>query len=382
MSASGLTLPGLDSGDLPSAAELRDRVRGSRNPHPADAAAYAEIMSTLAFGKSFTDHMVHSRWTPSSGWGPLTLEPFGPIELSPAASVLHYGQEIFEGLKAYRWSDGSIRAFRPGFNAARLANSARRLALPELPAEDVVASIVGLIEADERWVPTADGATLYLRPFAFSSEPFLGVRAGHQVDYYLIASPVGPYFAHGFEPVDIWVSSTYHRAGAGGMGDAKTGGNYAASLRPQAEASDRGFEQVLFLDASTNTYVDELGGMNHVVVDADGTVRTPNLTGTILEGGTRDSLLTLLADSGREVRQEPIALADLLADIRSGSVAEVFACGTAAVVTPVGRLAGEDFDVTVADGRPGPVTTNLHAHLTDIQFGRREDAHGWMYRLL
>jgi branched-chain amino acid aminotransferase len=354
----------------------------TRTAHPTSDAARKAALADPGFGRYYVDHMVVIDYVEGDGWQDPRIIPMGDWSLHPAAAVLHYGQEIFEGLKAYRWSDGSIRAFRPGFNAARLANSARRLALPELPAEDVVASIVGLIEADERWVPTADGATLYLRPFAFSSEPFLGVRAGHQVDYYLIASPVGPYFAHGFEPVDIWVSSTYHRAGAGGMGDAKTGGNYAASLRPQAEASDRGFEQVLFLDASTNTYVDELGGMNLVVVDADGTVRTPNLTGTILEGGTRDSLLTLLADSGREVRQEPIALADLLADIRSGSVAEVFACGTAAVVTPVGRLAGEDFDVTVADGRPGPVTTNLHAHLTDIQFGRREDAHGWMYRLL
>ncbi|MGC5629766.1 branched-chain amino acid aminotransferase [Georgenia sp. Z1344] len=375
-------MPGLDSAALPPAGELAARVTGERSDHPADDAAYADVMGNLAFGTAFTDHMVRATWTHDSGWGPLRLEPYGPLQLSPAASVLHYGQEVFEGLKAYRWADGSVRTFRPGFNAARLAHSARRLALPELPAEDMIASLAALLAHDERWVPGDEGASLYLRPFMFSSEPFLGVRAGRQVEYLLIASPVGPYFVNGFEPVGIWVSSTYHRAGAGGMGDTKTGGNYAASLLPQAEAYEKGFEQVLFLDASTNTYVDELGGMNLVVVDSDGTVRTPGLTGTILEGGTRDSLLTLLAESGREVRQEPIALADLLADIRSGAVAEVFACGTAAVVTPIGRLAGEDFDVTVGDGRPGPVTRSLHAELTDIQYGRAADAHEWMYRLV
>ncbi|MGO1511103.1 MAG: branched-chain amino acid aminotransferase [Actinomycetaceae bacterium] len=375
-------MPGLASAELPPAVELAARVTGERNPHPAGDAAYAEIMGDLSFGTAFTDHMVRATWTHDDGWGPLRLEPYGPLQLSPAASVLHYGQEVFEGLKAYRWADGSVRTFRPGFNAARLAHSARRLALPELPAQDVIASLAGLVAADDRWVPGDEGASLYLRPFMFSSEPFLGVRAGRQVEYLLIASPVGPYFVHGFEPVGIWVSSTYHRAGAGGMGDTKTGGNYAASLLPQAEAYEKGFEQVLFLDSSTNTYVDELGGMNLVVVDADGTVRTPGLTGTILQGGTRDSLLTLLAEGGREVREEPIALVDLLADIRSGAVAEIFACGTAAVVTPIGRLAGEDFDVTVGDGSPGPVTRALHAELTDIQYGRGADDHEWMYRLL
>ncbi|MBU4337094.1 MAG: branched-chain-amino-acid transaminase, partial [Actinobacteria bacterium] len=218
-------------------------------------------------------------------------------------------------------------------------------------------------------------------PFMYASESFLGVRASQEVEYLVIASPVGPYFAKGVQPVSIWVAQDYHRAGPGGTGAAKCGGNYAASLLPQTEAYAKGCEQVCFLDAATNTYLEELGGMNVMVVDADGSVRTPPTSGDILEGVTRSSILQLLTDAGHEVREEPIALADLLAQIGSGQVAEVFACGTAAVMTPIGRLAGADFDVTVNGGQAGPVTMAIRTELTDIQYGRRPDRHGWLHRL-
>ncbi|MPV38012.1 branched-chain amino acid aminotransferase [Georgenia subflava] len=376
------TLSGPTAAELRPAAELAPRFPLTANASPAAADAHAQVMDHLTFGVAFTDHMARASWTPAEGWHAHRVGAFAPLTLSPAAAVLHYGQEIFEGLKAYRHDDGSVWTFRPGFNAARLNASARRLALPELPEEDFVASLAALVGADERWVPEAAGSSLYLRPFMIATEPFLGVRSAHAIEYLVIASPVGPYFVHGFQPVAIWVAQDYHRVGRGGMGAAKTGGNYAASLLPQQEAYAKGFEQVCFLDAATGTHLEELGGMNVFVIDADGTVRTPSLTGTILEGGTRASILQLLRDGGRTVREETIALTELLEQIRSGEVVEAFACGTAAVITPIGRLAGEDFDVTVADGAPGQVTTELYTTLTDIQYGRREDPHDWMYRLV
>ncbi len=376
------TLTGLSAAELPPAADLARRFPLTPNAAPAAEDAHGEVMGNLSFGVAFTDHMVHARWTPAQGWHDRRTEAFGPLTISPAAAVLHYGQEVFEGLKAYRHDDGTVWTFRPGFNAARFNASARRLALPELPEEEFVGSLAALVAADERWVPGTDGSSLYLRPFMVATEAFLGVRAAHEIDYLVIASPVGPYFPHGFTPVSIWVSQDFHRVGPGGMGAAKTGGNYAASLLPQQEAYAKGFEQVCFLDAATGTQVEELGGMNVFVVDADGAVRTPALTGTILEGGTRASILQLLRDGGREVREETITLSVLLEQIRSGAVRELFACGTAAVITPIGRLAGADFDVTVADGAPGEVTRELYATLTEIQYGRRPDPHQWMYRLV
>jgi branched-chain amino acid aminotransferase len=376
------TLTGLSAAQLPAASELLARFPLTVNPAPASDPEYDAVMANLSFGVAFSDHMVRARWTREEGWHDHRTEPFGPLTLSPAAAVFHYGQEIFEGLKAYRHDDGSVWTFRPGFNAARFNASARRLALPELPEEDFVASLAALVAVDQRWVPGVEGSSLYLRPFMIATEAFLGVRSAHELEYLLIASPVGPYFVNGFQPVSIWVAQDFHRVGPGGMGAAKTGGNYAASLLPQQEAYDKGFEQVCFLDAATNTHLEELGGMNVFVVDADGAVRTPALTGTILEGGTRAAILQLLRDAGRTVREETIELASLLEQIRSGQVAEMFACGTAAVITPIGRLAGEGFDATVADGAPGPVTTELYTTLTDIQHGRRADPHDWMYRLV
>jgi len=354
------------------------------NPHPAADGEYGRIMGALDFGQDFTDHMAHMRWTSAQGWHDRGVIPYGALSLTPGAAVLHYSQSVFEGMKAYRHADGSVWTFRPGFNAARINRSARRMALPEIPREDFLASVVDYVRADERWVPSQDGSSLYLRPFMFASESFLGVHPADQIDYYVIGSPSGPYFTGGFQPVSIWVSTAYHRAGPGGTGTAKAGGNYAASLLPQKEAGERGFSQVCFLDTYEEKYLEELGGMNLFVVMADGTVRTPALTGVILEGGTRSALMRILREQGTEVREERIALADVVGGIETGDVTEVFACGTAAVVTPIGRLAGDgasgvdEFDVTIP---VGPVTRAVYRNLVDIQMGRVPDPYGWTYRI-
>ena len=342
----------------------------------------AELMTAPGFGRVFTDHMARVTWRQDTGWTGHRVEAYGPLALDPATAVLHYGQEIFEGLKEYRHADASVWTFRPEANARRFAASARRLALPELPVADFVASIEALVRADAAWVPAEPETSLDLRPFMYASEVFLGVRPSLEAEYVVIASPVGPYFAGGVHPVSIWVSQDYHRVGAGGTGTAKCGGNYAASLLPQQEAHARGCDQVAFLDAATNTTLEELGGMNLYVVGADGTVATPALTGSILEGVTRSSILRLLADRGVAVAERTITLTEVLAGLRDGSVTEVFACGTAAVVTPIGRLAGADFDLTVGDGGAGALTMSVREELTDIQYGRRPDPHGWMHRLV
>ncbi len=354
--------------------------------HPTDAPRPAEeraaLIASPTFGTVFTDHMARISWSAEQGWHDRRVEKHAPLQLSPAAAVLHYAQEVFEGLKAYRHADGSVWTFRPEANAARLASSAHRLALPVLPAEDFLGSIEALVRTDADWVPAGEETSLYLRPFMYASESFLGVRPAREVEYLVIASPVGPYFTSGVKPVSIWVVQGYHRAGPGGTGAAKCGGNYAASLLPQQEAYERGCEQVCFLDATTNSELEELGGMNVFVVHADGSVATPPLNGSILEGVTRSSILTLLAEAGHEVQERPIRLAELRRGLEDGSVAEVFACGTAAVVTPIGRLASDDFDLTVADGGTGPVTAAVRRQLTDVQYGRAEDRHGWMRRLV
>ncbi|ACQ79676.1 branched-chain amino acid aminotransferase [Beutenbergia cavernae DSM 12333] len=374
------TTPATNSATSPQSAEDTFDVRPSS--HPRTAEERAEVLSDLGFGVAFTDHMARATWTSDAGWHDRRIEAYAPLQLDPAAAVLHYAQEIFEGLKAYAHADGSVWAFRPEANARRFARSARRLALPELPEEDFLASIRALVHTDVEWVPTSSGASMYLRPFMFASEAFLGVRPAKRVEYLVIASPVGPYFTRGFTPVSIWVSEEYHRAGPGGTGEAKCGGNYAASLLPQQEAYAHGCDQVCFLDSSTNTLLEELGGMNLFVVGADGVVSTPRLSGTILEGVTRSSILELLGEQGHEVRERDIPLAEVLDGVASGAVTEVFACGTAAVVTPVGRLASARFDVSVADGAAGAVTTAIHTALTDVQFGVQEDTHGWMQRLV
>lgn len=340
----------------------------------------AMILSAPGFGKHFTDHMVTATWTPEGGWHDARVRAFGPITLSPAAAVLHYAQEIFEGLKAYRHDDGSVWGFRPDANAARFARSAQRLALPPLPEETFLASIEALVRADVDWVPTGGEASLYLRPFMFASESFLGVRPAQEVTYCLIASPAGAYFSGGVSPVSIWLTTDYSRAAPGGTGAAKCGGNYAASLAAQQEAIGHGCDQVCFLDATEHRWVEELGGMNLYFVHADGTLVTPELTGTILEGVTRSSILTLAAELGLQVAERKVSVDEWRDGVASGDITEVFACGTAAVVTPLGRLAWDGGEVVMGT-EAGPTTMNVRQALLDLQYGRAADTHGWMRRL-
>ena len=356
-----------------------------RNDEPLPAEQRAQILATPGFGKSFTDHMVTVTWTAADGWHDAQVRPYGPLQLDPSAAVLHYAQEIFEGLKAYRHADGSVWAFRPDQNAARFQRSARRLALPELPAEDFLESVRALVEVDQEWVPSPEGGgetSLYLRPFLFASEAFLGVRPAAEVTYCVIASPAGPYFSGGVQPVSIWLSTDYTRAAPGGTGAAKCGGNYAASLAAQVEASAHGCDQVCFLDAVERRWVEELGGMNIYFVLDDGSVVTPELTGTILEGVTRDSILDLLRDAGHEVVERRVGIDEWRSGAASGRIREVFACGTAAVVTPIGRLVSPEGELVMGDGGTGEVTAAVRSRLLDLQYGRAADPHGWMHRLV
>lgn len=352
----------------------------TRNLVPRSAQERAEILANPGFGKYFTDHMVDICWSVGGGWHRPRVQPYGPISLDPAAAVLHYGQEIFEGMKAYRHADGSIWTFRPEANAGRMRRSAERLALPELPLEYFVDSLRQLIAVDANWVPSAPETSLYLRPFMFAKEAFLGVRPAEKVAYYVIGSPAGAYFHGGVAPVSIWLSTTYARAGKGGTGAAKTGGNYASSLVAQAEASENGCAQVMFLDSSEGKYLEELGGMNIVLVYKDGTLITPQ-SDSILEGITRDSILQLARDRGHTVEERRVTIDEWRDGAASGDIIEVFACGTAAVVTPIAQLKAADFTIGSADAAAGELTMSLRQELTDIQYGRAEDRHGWLTRL-
>jgi branched-chain amino acid aminotransferase len=338
------------------------------------------ILADPGFGKHFTDHMVSIEWTLGDGWHDAEVLPYGPLQLDPAASVLHYAQEIFEGLKAYRHADGSIWTFRPEANAARLQRSAVRLALPQLSTEDFVESIKQLIAVDGKWVPSAPETSLYLRPFMFATESFLGVRTAQKVGYYVIASPAGAYFTGGVAPVKIWLSTEYARAGRGGTGAAKTGGNYASSLLPQEEAYENGCAQVLFLDSAEGKYLEELGGMNIFLLYKDGTLVTPE-SGSILEGITRDSIIQLAKDRGHNVEHRKVSIGEWRDGVANGDIVEVFACGTAAVVTPIAQLKGDGFAIGDADAPAGEFTMSIRQELTDIQYGRRPDTHGWLTRL-
>jgi len=354
----------------------------TRQPHPAPTPAdvRAEVLANPGFGTNFTDHMVAIDWRENIGWHNARIGPRGPIALDPAAAVLHYAQEIFEGLKAYQQPDGGLALFRPEANAARFNASAERLAMPALPEETFVESIRLLVDADRDWVPAMDGASLYLRPFMIATEAFLGVRPAKAYQYLVIASPAGNYFKSGSPAVSIWVSD-YTRAAPGGTGAAKCGGNYAASLVPQAEAIARGHDQVVFLDAAEHKWIEELGGMNVYFVFDDGTLVTPALTGTILPGITRDSLLALAREEGLTVREDRYSIDQWRADAASGRLVETFACGTAAVVTPIGKVSGRDGEFTIGSGGPGQLTQKLKSRLVGIQRGEIADTHGWMQRI-
>jgi len=350
------------------------------NESARSTAEHANIIAEPGFGKYFTDHMVDICWSERGGWHRPRVQPYGPISMDPAAAVLHYAQEVFEGLKAYRHADGSIWGFRPEANAARMQRSAKRLALPELPTEYFVESLKQLIAVDSRWVPSLGETSLYLRPFMFAKEAFLGVRPAAKVNYYVIASPAGAYFTGGVTPVSIWISTDYSRAGKGGMGAAKTGGNYASSLVAQQEAYAHGCAQVLFLDAEGGKLIEELGGMNVVFVRKDGTLVTPE-SPSILGGITLDSLLQLARDRGLKTEQRKVSIDEVREGVASGDIVEMFACGTAAVVTPIAQFVADGYTIGEADAPAGDLTMSLRNELTDIQYGRVEDRHGWMLQL-
>lgn len=342
------------------------------------AAERAEILVNPGFGDHFTDHMVSITWAKDQGWHDAKVLPYGPIPMDPASSVLHYGQEIFEGLKAYRHADGSIVVFRPEENGKRLNESAVRMALPEIPVELFVEAIHQLVKIDADWVPTNPDQTLYLRPFMIADESFLGVRAAQRARFMVIASPAGPYFSGGVKPVSIWLSKGLSRAGNGGTGAAKCGGNYAASLLPQNIAAENGCQQVLFTDSSTADTIDELGGMNLFLVRSDNTLLTPALNGNILPGITRKSLIELARARGYTVEERAVTVSEWRKGVADGSITEAFACGTAAAITPIGQLKSDNFVIDFGDAAPGELTMSLREELTGIQFGTRADAHGWI----
>lgn len=347
------------------------------NESPTPDAEREAALANPGFGKFYTDHISLMNYTEDTGWHDPRIVPMGSFELHPAAAVLHYGQEIFEGLKAYRHDDDSVWLFRPDRNAARFAASARRLMMAPLPEEVFLASIKELVALEEKWVPKPEGEqSLYIRPFQFADEPYLGVREAHRYLYSVITTPVGAYYP---APVRLWVTSKYKRAA--GTGLAKCGGNYAASLLAAKEAETLGCGQVLYTDSAESKWIEECGTMNFMVVTADDELLTPNL-GNILAGVTRESLLAIAPDHGLTPVERPISVDELFEGLDSGHITEVLACGTAAVITPiVGFTSEKRGDETVGDGNPGPKTQALRQHLMGIQYGHEEDKHGWMQRV-
>ncbi|MFE3265276.1 branched-chain amino acid aminotransferase [Streptomyces sp. NPDC059215] len=354
---------------------------------PRSDAEREALLTSPGFGRHFTDHMVTIKWTEGRGWHDGQLVPYGPLSLDPANMTLHYAQEIFEGLKAYRQPDGSVATFRPDKNARRFQASARRLGMPELPVETFIEACDVLVQQDSAWVPAHGGEeSLYLRPFMIATEVGLGVKPANEYLFLVIASPAGAYFPGGVKPVSIWLSEDRVRAVPGGMGDAKTGGNYAASLLAQAEAAAKGCDQVCYLDAVEHRWIEELGGMNLYFVYGGAAgekpvIVTPSLSGSILEGVTRDSLLTVARDLGYESREDRVSIDQWQRDAENGTLTEVFACGTAAVITPVGTVKRTGAEWKQSGGEPGEVTMRLREALLDIQRGVTADRHGWMHPL-
>lgn len=330
------------------------------------------------FGRVFTDHMVVIEYDEEQGWRDARITARGTFNLDPATPVLHYAQEIFEGLKAYHRPEGRAALFRPQANARRFARSARRLAMPELPEQMFLESIRALVRADREWIPAMEDGSLYLRPFMFASGSFLGVKPSSKYTYAVIASSVGSYFRGENPNISLWATREYIRAAPGGTGAAKCGGNYAASLIAQAQAIHNGCDQVVFLDAIERRWIEELGGMNVFFVFEDGSLQTPPLTDTILAGVTRDSVLTLARDMGLSVREEPYSIEQWKADATGGRLTEAFACGTAAVVTAIGSVKSAEYEFTIGGQSVGPLTTHLRSALVDIQRGTAPDPYGWV----
>ena len=362
--------------------DVQQKSRFTVNPSSKAVSAdqRAVLLEDPGFGRLFTDHMVTIRYTEGQGWHSHAIGPREPFRLDPACAVLHYAQEIFEGMKAYRLEDGSIAMFRPEENARRFAESAERMAMPVLPEDIFLEAAEELVKIDADWIPSGEGS-LYLRPFMFASESFLGVRPAAEYIFCVIASPAGAYFKGGKKAVTLWVSEHYTRAAKGGTGAAKCGGNYAASLVAQSEATKHGCDQVVFLDAAEHKWVEELGGMNVFFVMDDGAIVTPPLSGTIMPRITPNSIITLARAKGHEVREEPYSFAQWRDDAASGKLREAFACGTAAVVTAIGTVKSVDGDFTIGNGDGGIVTEALRTELTGIQRGTVADPAGWVRKL-
>jgi len=363
-----------------------DQISLHANPNPVSADERAQILTEPGFGKYFTDNIVRAIWTAEGGWQQPELISSAAHAGGVGLNALHYGQSIFEGLKAYRHANGGIYVFRPEANALRFQRSSYRLALPPVPTDLFIGAIEALIRQDHEWVPEGPEKSLYVRPLEFGSEDALGIRPSTHVTYVLMASPVGAYFPQGVKPVSVWISDDFVRASPGGTGEAKCAGNYAASLVAQAEAAREGCDQVVWLDAIERKNIEEMGGMNLFFVYGEGEnarLVTPKLTGTLLPGVTRDSLLTLAGDLGIAASEETITVDQWREGCASGEISEVFACGTAAVITPVGRVQSKNSGSwTIADGQPGVITMKLRQALVDIQTGSAPDVHNWMHRVI
>ena len=355
-------------------------IKISPNPNALSKEERDAKVAEGGFGKYYTDHMVICEWSEKDGWGTPELKAYGPLTLDPATAVFHYGQEIFEGMKAYRQPDGSVSLFRPVANAERFNRSAKRLALPEMPVELFMETVNTLVKQDIGWVPNEVGESLYIRPFMIATEVGLGVRPTNKATYLLIATPAGAYF-NPSKAVTVWISTEYVRAAPGGTGEAKCGGNYAASLVAQKAAAAEGCDQVIWLDAVERKWIEEMGGMNLYFVKGDKVV-TPKLTGTLLPGITRDSILTVASDLGYRVEEGMINIDQWRDGVASGEISEIFACGTAAVIAPVGSAKSVHGTWQTGDGTPGAITMEIRNHLLGIQHGTVADKHGWMKKVL
>ena len=348
----------------------------TKNPNPAPLTPEDK----LGFGRVFSDHMFMMDWEAGRGWYDARIVPFGRIDLHPASTVLHYGAEIFEGLKAYRRADGGLQLFRPRENIRRLNNSAVRMSLPEIDEDELFEILTTFVKLEERWVPHTFGTSLYLRPFLYGNDEHLGVHAVHRATFVLIASPSGSYYKEGINPVSIMIESEDVRAVRGGTGFAKCGGNYAASTRAGERAASMGYSQVLWLDGVERKYIEEVGAMNVMFKIGDEIV-TPALTGSILPGITRKSCIEVLRNEGYTVNERLLSVDELIAALEDGSLKEAWGCGTAAVVSPIGKLAYGDKVYTVSEGKIGEVTQKLYDTLTGIQWGKTDDPYGWVVKL-
>ncbi|MFY7935248.1 MAG: branched-chain amino acid aminotransferase [Candidatus Nanopelagicus sp.] len=360
------------------------KVINTPNQNPISNSERDKRVSEPGFGKYYTDNMVVAQWSEATGWQDAELKAYGPLTLDPATMVFHYGQEVFEGMKAYSQPDGGISLFRPEANAKRFAKSAARIALPEMPVDFFVKTVEELVKQEKDWVPKKIGESLYLRPFLIATEVGLGVRPSNHATYVLIATPAAAYF-NAAKAVTVWISTEYVRAALGGTGEAKCGGNYAASLLAQKQAAQQGCDQVAYIDAVERKWVEEMGGMNLYFIKGSGkdaTIMTPKLTGTLLPGITRDSILTLAKDLGYKTEESMISIDQWRDGVKSGEITEIFACGTAAVISAVGAAKSAQGTWQTGDGKPGVITNELRAALLAIQHGTAADKHGWNKRVV